>query len=327
MEFGKSNVLVVLILGEMMYGFVGLFSRYFYDLGLQSVDITFLRMIVIVAVLLVALLIFRRDLLKVKPKDVLFFVIFGLFNLGNDVMFIFSTDHIPLALASVLQMMFPFYIIVLSLFLFKEKVDGKKILAVLVGFVGCTLITGNMFAADDLGSLGIVAALMSGLCLAIYILGGTFSYKRGYHPATYLLFTALLSDLIALPFINHGLVADTLFTPDFVPFLLGLGVVASLIPMFVEVWSAGYLSPTVISIVSMVEVVSAAAIGAVLFDEILDLLDIFGIALVLFSIAIINIRIGIRVKRYFQAHPEAYEKLREEYGPRESEGQVRKEPR
>jgi len=36
---------------------------------------------------------------------------------------------------------------------------------------------------------------------------------------------------------------------------------------------------------------------------------------VLSSIAIINIRISIKAKRYFQTHPEALEKLREEYGP------------
>jgi drug/metabolite transporter (DMT)-like permease len=101
---------------------------------------------------------------------------------------------------------------------------------------------------------------------------------------------------------------------------MGLGIVASLIPMFIEVWSARYLSPTVISIVSMVEVVSAAIIGVVAFDEVLDIFNIFGIALVLSSILIINIRISIKAQKYFEEHPEVVERLKEEYGPKRSDG-------
>lgn len=320
MEFGKSNVLVVLILGELMYGFVGLFSRYFYDLGMRSIDITFLRLFTITVVLLIVLLIAKRELLKVKPMDLVFFVSFGVFKLLADVFYIFSIDYIPLALASVLQMMFPFYIIVLSLLLFKEKIDLKKLVAILVGFIGCTLITGNLFATGRIESMGIVAAMISGLALSVYVLGGTFSFKRGYHPATYLLFSAMLSDLIALPFIQHDLVIETITSLDVIPLIMGLGIVASLIPMFIEVWSARYLSPTVISIVSMVEVVSAAIIGVVAFDEVLDIFNIFGIALVLSSILIINIRISIKAQKYFEEHPEVVERLKEEYGPKGSKG-------
>ena len=154
MEFGKSNVLVVLILGELMYGFVGLFSRYFYDLGLVSIDITFLRLTTITVVLFIVLLIAKRELFKVKLKDLVFFVSFGVFKLLADLFFIFSMEYIPLALASVLQMMFPFYIIVLSLFLFKESINLKKLTAILVGFIGCTLITGNLFATGRIESMG-----------------------------------------------------------------------------------------------------------------------------------------------------------------------------
>ena len=318
MEFGKSNVLVVLILGELMYGFVGLFSRYFYDLGLVSIDITFLRLTTITVVLFIVLLIAKRELFKVKLKDLVFFVSFGVFKLLADLFFIFSMEYIPLALASVLQMMFPFYIIVLSLFLFKESINLKKLTAILVGFIGCTLITGNLFATGRIESMGIVAALISGLSLAVYILGGTFSFKRGYHPATYLLFSAMLSDLIALPFIHHDLVIETITSLDIIPFILGLGIVASLIPMFIEAWSARYLSPTVISIVSMVEVVSAAVIGVVAFDEVLEIYNIIGIVLVLSSILIINIRISIKAQKYFEEHPEVVDRLKEEYGPKGS---------
>lgn len=320
MEFGKSNVLVVLILGEMMYGFVGLFTRYFYDLGMRSVDITFLRLFTITVVLLIVLLIAKRDLLKVKPKDLIFCVSFGVFKLISDVFYIFSIDHIPLALASVLQMMFPFYIIVLSLFLFREKIDLKKLVAILIGFIGCTLITGNLFATGKIESMGIVAAIISGLALSVYVLGGTFSFKRGYHPATYLLFSAMLCDLIALPFIQHDLVFETMASLDVVPLILGLGVVASLIPMFIEVWSARYLSPTIISIVAMVEVVSAAVVGVVAFDEVLSILNILGIALVLSSILVINVRISIKAQKYFSEHPEVVERLKKEYGPKDSKG-------
>ncbi len=313
MEVNKRHALLVLGMGNMMYGTIGLFTRQLEDLGYNPLDIAFARLFITSLVLLPILLIVDRESLKVGPRDLLFFFSFGMFKLFADICFVYSMGNIPLALASILQMMFPFYIIILSLFLFKERIDGKKIIAVLAGFVGCTLITGSTFATGNIESMGIVAALISGLCIAIYILGGTFSFKRGYHPAIYLFYCSLLADIVALPFINHNLVIDTMFHPDVIPILFGLGVIASLIPMFFDAWSAKYLSPTIISIVSMLEVASATVIGAIAFGEDLGLTDILGISLVLLSILVINIRISINAKKYFERHPEVLEKFQEEY--------------
>ncbi|MBQ7978246.1 MAG: DMT family transporter [Candidatus Methanomethylophilaceae archaeon] len=313
MEVNKRHALLVLGMGNMMYGTIGLFTRYFDGIGYSALDIAFARLAITALVLLPILLFFNRELLKVGAKGLLFFLSFGVFKLLADIFFVYSLGNISLALASILQMMFPFYVIILSLFIFKERIDGRKLFAVLAGFVGCTLLTGSTFATGNIESMGIVAALISGLCIAIYILGGTFSYKRGYHPAVYLFYCSFLADLIALPFINHNLVVDTIFHPDVVPFLFGLGVIASLIPMFFDAWSAKYLSPTIISIVSMLEVVSATIIGAIAFGEVLGPLEIFGMLLVLLSILIINIRISINAKRFFERHPEVLEQMQEQY--------------
>ncbi len=313
MEFNKTQAMFILVMSDMMYGFVGLFSRYLDKIGFSSIDITFTRLGITFITIFIIVLIFKRQLLKVDLRAILFFLSFGVFKLMADIAFFYAIDNLPMALASILQMMFPFYIIVISLLIFKEKVDRRKIIAMLVAFAGCTMITGGMFGTGDITSMGIVSALISGLFVAIYIIGGTFSYQRGYDPLAYVMFCSLIADLIALPFINHEVIFNAFTDFDVVPYLFGLGIIASLIPMFLDAWSAKYLPPTVISIIALFEVVSSAVIGALVFDETLDLLDFIGIAFVMLSIVVINIKIDKNARRYLKEHPEKLEELKEKF--------------
>ena len=106
------------------------------------------------------------------------------------------------------------------------------------------------------------------------------------------------------------LVGETVADVNQIGFILGLGVLVSLIPLYLEAWSAKYIFPTTISVVGLLEIVSASIIGMFVFDEMLEPKDIAGIALVIFSVLLINVGVFRGFRRYVQIHPEVLEKLR-----------------
>ena len=65
----------------------------------------------------------------------------------------------------------------------------------------------------------------------------------------------------------------------------------TLIPYFLLTWSSSRMDPTVISIISVLEIVGAMIVGYFMFSEILDVLHFIGIALVVLSIVLINIKL------------------------------------
>lgn len=310
MDPNKTKVLLLLAIGDCLYGALGLFSRHFADLGFNSVEISFLRTVVIIIVVLPIILIIDRNALKVGIKGLLLFLSFSVFKLGSDVLFFFAVNTTTMSLATMLQMTFPYYVLILSFILFKEAITAKKIIAMALAFIGCILITGGIFAEGDVTSEGIVAALISGLAIGIYVLGGTISYKRGYNPAAYMLYCAIFGNLLILPFVDLALVGEIVVDVNQIGYILGLGVLVSLIPLYLEAWSAKYLLPTTISVVGLLEIVSASIIGMFVFDEILELKDIAGIVLVIISILLINVGIFRGFRRYVQIRPEVLERMR-----------------
>ena len=308
----KTKAVIILCFGDIMFGALSIFTRHFGDMGFSSFTITFIRTGVSALILFIVLLMFKRDCLRVDRKGLLLFLSFTVFKIATDVTFFFALNNSNIALSTMLQMTFPYYVLILSFLIFKESITPTKIAAMLLAFVGCVLLTGGVITEGNAFSEGIIAAIVSGLCLAVYIMGGSVSYKKGYDPSSYILYSSLFSTAILIPFTDLSAVGSAILDINEIPYILGLGVLVSLVPTFMDAWSAKYLLPTTISVIGMLELVSAAVIGVLVFDEILELKDVFGMILVMASILLINIGIFLKFKKYIKLHPDLLEKLKAE---------------
>lgn len=305
MNSTTTKAVILLTIGCSFFGFLGIFTRHFNALGFDAIMISLLRTAVMTAVILPLLLIFNKGALRIGLKGMLLILMFSMFKLISDILFFFALGNTPLSLATMLQMTSPYYVLILSFFLFKEAITLRKIAAMIIAFIGCTLLTGGVFSDGSATAEGIIMALISGLTLGIYMLGATVSYSKGYNPSAYLLYSALFGTLMVLPFIDYGLIADTVTDLGEWPYILGLGIVASFIPLFLEAWAVKYLLPTTISVVALMEIISATVIGALVFGEILSVQNALGIGLVMSSILFINAGIFHGFRKYVEKHPEA----------------------
>ena len=164
----KLAPLFILAAG-ILWGCIGIFVRRLNAMGLYSMDIVFLRAVATALAMGAFLLIFNRKMFRIRLKDLWCFLGTGICSI---VFFNFcyfkAITLTSLSVAAVLLYTAPAIVMVLSFFLFGEKFTKRKVLALVLTFVGCVLVTGVLTDAGNVTGLGVLTGLGAGLGYALY---------------------------------------------------------------------------------------------------------------------------------------------------------------
>ena len=300
----RTVAVLAVVTGATLFGFLGVPNRYFQtDLGLNSMDVTVIRFTSASISLLIILGIFARDQLKIGWRNVPYLVLTGIFKLLCDMFLFFSQQTISLSLSSLLQMTAPYYVMLVSFFIFGEKLTIRKISCMILGSFGCVLVTGVLFGRVDANVDGILAAMASGLLYGLFVVGNKMNMDKGVSPAATLFYALLLADLLALPLINVDSVVDSVSSLEGIAMAVALGLFLSVIPFYLYNWSLNYLEPTVSSTVAVLETASSSVVGFFLYDETLGPEKILGMAFVMLSIVLLNISFSKKVSEKYDIDP------------------------
>ena len=296
-ETDKRAALFV-ALSAASFGFLGVPVRFLHDNGFAPLDITAVRLFVTTIALVIVALVVDRGLFKVRKRDLLFFILFGFFKLMSDVTLFRAQVTIDLSLSTLLQMTAPYYVLVISLFLFRERITLMMILAMLVAFTGCIFVTGVITGGmHSLDFVGVASALISGLFFGLYTIGCKLGSDKGYKPVTTMMYTFLFASLMTIPFANDVKVVESFVDVHLILGVLSLGILMTLIPFFVSTWGVQKLEASKVSLISVMEVITACIVGYFLFDEEMTVLNIIGMSLVVASIVIMDLKINREIRK------------------------------
>lgn len=147
-----------------LWGSMGLFVRVYNARGLQSMDIVAIRAMATVIAMFVFMIFFRRELLRIRLRDLWCFLGTGI---GSIVFFnycYFKTISLTsMSVAAVLLYTAPAIVMVLSRILFGERFTVRKVTALVMTFVGCIFVTGIIGDAVSLNAAGILTGLVRAL--------------------------------------------------------------------------------------------------------------------------------------------------------------------
>ena len=284
-----SSVLLVLASG-CMWGCMGMLVRPLNEIGLEIKDICFLRGVVTFAVMLVALLIFDRSALKVRAKDIWCFIGTGALSVSFFNFCYFKTITLTsLSVAAVLLYTAPAFVMIMSSFLFKEKMTGKKIAALEIAFAGCVLVSGVINGSGTLNAKGVLVGLGAGFGYALYSIFGRYALQRGYSSITITFYTFVFATMATV------FMADVSSIINIVETRPGLSIYAAFMILFVTLFP--YLCYTkglsgmengTASVIASIEPVMATVLGILIYKEEMTFVNAFGMILVLGSIVILN---------------------------------------
>ena len=139
----KNKALAAVLAAGTFWGTMGFFARSLYAAGFGPLEVAQTRITMGLILVGLYILLFNRNQFRIKLKDIWCF-----FGTGIISLLLFSTcyfsamNYTSLAVAAILLYTAPFFVMILSLFLFGERLNGKKIFALLLAFCGCVLVSG-----------------------------------------------------------------------------------------------------------------------------------------------------------------------------------------
>lgn len=285
---GKKHAGAILLAG-ILWGTIGLFVRALSQTGLSSLQLVFLRSAITAVALFFYLLLFCRQALRIAWRDLWIFMGTGILStLFFSVCYFSTIQMAELSIAAVLLYTAPVFVMLFSLGFFQEKLNVRKILALLCCLMGCALVSG-VLGASRLTLPALITGLLSGLGYSLYSVFGKFAVQKGYGALTTTFYTFLISAIAALPFVGLGEIPQKLALQGGSPFLIVLmGLFTSVIPYLLYTYGLWATAPAKASILASVEPVAAMLFGSIFFGEKLTLSSLAGMALVLAAVALLS---------------------------------------
>lgn len=288
----KNKALAAVLAAGTFWGTMGFFARSLYDVGFGPLEVAQTRITTGLILVGLYILIFNRSQFKVKLKDIWCFLGTGIVSL-----LLFSTcyfsalNYTSLAVAAILLYTAPFFVMLMSLLLFKEKMNGKKVFALILAFTGCVLVSG-VGGDEKFSWIGILLGLGSGFFYALYSIFGRYAINRGYGAWTMTFYTFLFCS-VGCAFLCDWQVIGTSVQADnsVLLWVLGLGFVTAFLPYVLYSMGLESMESSKASILASVEPVVSALFGVFVFHETLTAWGILGILMVLGAIVVLNVKL------------------------------------
>ncbi|MBE6524557.1 MAG: EamA family transporter [Thermoplasmata archaeon] len=283
MESARIGILYV-ALGAALWGIIGLFTRFLYSSGLSPMQITLTRCLVALAVMTATILVMDRKLFRIDPKDIWMFIGTGLFSIVFfNVMYFTTQQMVSLSIASVLLYTAPCFVMIMSMFLFKERITRLKILALILAFAGCVFSAG--IGSEEL-NIGILFGILAGFGYALYSIFSKFALKK-YSLVTILFYTFLIASLCLLPFCEPMTMVDLCNDTEIILNILGLGIISTVLPYYFYTKGLKSMDAGKASIIAFVEPMVATILSLMIGDP-FGISNVIGIVLILGSVILLS---------------------------------------
>ncbi len=281
---------VLVILAACFWGSMGIFVRKLGTYGFNSIQIVSVR--VTLAALIFCIILFAKDRtgFKISVRDIPLFLGLGFGSILFFTVCYFSAIKImSLSAAAILLYTSPIWIMLMSALFFHEKMNKRKLVALVLAFGGCVMVSG--ISGEGIPLTGLLFGLGSGIGYGLYSILGTIALRK-YSPFTVTAYTFLLaavgSWLICDPkdMMSKFTRAENLTGLVFLCALTAL--VTAVIPFLAYTLGLQTLEASKAGILATIEPLVATIIGIVYFSEPLTMFSGMGIVLILGAVIILN---------------------------------------
>ena len=278
--------------------------------SLPALVLAFWRDGLVALTVLLALGLLRPSLLRIERQHLLYLVGYGLVLASFNALWTHSVALNGAAVSTVLVYSSAGFTALLGWWLLQERLDGAKLLAVVLSMGGCALVSGALDASVWRANLaGILTGILSGLGYAVYSLMGRSASQRGLNPWTTLLYTFGFAAVFLL-FLNllpggrlpgaAAYPADLFWLGDALAgwgllFLLAAGPTVAGFGLYNV--SLGYLPSSVANLILTLEPVFTTVLAYLLFDERLSGLQLGGSLMILSGVVVLRMHEGRLARR------------------------------
>ncbi|MDO4731905.1 MAG: EamA family transporter [Bacillota bacterium] len=282
---------LLILLSAILWASTGLFIRHFNTWGLDSMEIVELRSISATVLLLLIILCYKPRMLRVRLRDLWCFLGSGVVSVTFFNFCYYSTiRELSLSVAATLLYTSPIFVMLFSALLFREKISWRKILALLLAFSGCTLVSGVLGGGTVLSLRGLLLGLGSGLGYALYSIFSRLALNRGYSSLSITFYTFLFSSLGGAFLADFGTITAALASQGFsgIAFFCFYALLTTALAYILYTVGLSCMENSRAAVLAAIEPVAATIFGLLFFREIPSLPMFIGMLLVLSSLFLLN---------------------------------------
>ena len=273
-----------------LWGIISIFVRQLNAMGLTALQVGGGRVLIGAVILFLWLGIAHRELLKIRLRDLWYFIGTGIISLALFNWCYFTTIELSQAsIAVVLLYTSPIFIMVLSAIFFRERINRRKVMALVMTFLGCVLVAGLLGGTYTLTPKVLLLGLGSGLFYGLYSIFGSVALRR-YDTLTGTAYTFLFASLGTLPMCGVGSMVEKLAAqPVGILWYLGISVLCTVAPYLLYTWGLSRMSNGRAAILATIEPLVGALIGILLYGEPANPMKLAGMALIFGSVVVLNL--------------------------------------
>jgi len=187
----------------------------------------------------------------------------------------YAISHISLADSSIIQKLSPFIIIILSYIFFKEEMTRFQVFAIIIAFIGITLIIKP--SGNNIISMGALAALLGALCAGIAYTCVRYLGTHNISGEFIIFFFSSLSSLMLLPY----LILDYRTMTYYQLSMLILAGISATIGQYGVTFAYKFAAAKNISVFDYSQVLFSGIFGYMFFEEFPDFQSLIGYIIVI----------------------------------------------
>lgn len=189
----------------------------------------------------------------------------------------YALSHIPVGEAMTLNKTAPFFTVIFSALIFKERISKRQMIFLMVAFLGASLVMKPSFREDDLfaAMCAVTGGLGAGLAyVCVHALG-----RMKVNGALIVLFFSAFSSLASIPFMMADLCPMTFLQI----IIMTLAGVSAAIGQFGITLAYRYAEPRSIAIYDYTNVIFTAILGWIMFSQVPDMISVVGFIAIVFA--------------------------------------------
>ena len=278
----------LIVSASIIWGTMGIFGKLAFEYGINPVTLTALRILISSITMLISIILLKRNLLKIKKKDVPQLLAFAILAVAlQRIAYFYTVDLTTATIAAVLFYTYPIFVTVHASLFLKEKLTFSIILAIVLTFSGVAFVVKAYEAAWlNANLLGLAFGMLTSLLFALYFLM-TKKLRNSYTNWTLLLYGDGLGAIALTPALCFSFSEIVSYPQQLWLLILVIGLFPSLTAYLLFSYALKYVESSKGSILSVIEPLSAAIFSVTILGERFEPLQIVGVALVLAGIVLL----------------------------------------
>lgn len=285
----RNKCAAAVLAAGAMWGFIGFFGRVIGSFGIGRFDLIFLSNLSTFVWLLPVILVKDPRLILLPRKDIPLMLLCGLCSSFLFHFCFYTAISIAnMSIVAILEYTAPVFAVIFSFFLLHERITGRKLLALLLAFLGSALACWPR-EQIVLPLAGLLLGLGSGICYALFTVLSRILLDRGLSDYTVAFYNAFLgwafAALVCHPFAALGCILET---PLRVAVFLACGLITGFLPLLLYYYGLKGMEAGTTAILGCMELVVSVLVGIVIFREPFGILSAIGFLLVISAVVVLN---------------------------------------